>query len=314
MPIFNLNNSKLTPIREKSIDLEKDIQKVTEQNLETIFGLTFVRSEFSLQDFRIDTLAFDREDNTFIIIEYKRDRSFSVIDQGYAYLSLMLNNKAEFILEYNEKMKLNLKRDDVDWSQSKVMFLANSFTTYQQNAINFKDLPIELWEVKVYDNSTILYNQLISPNSKESIKSVSKNKTIESVAKEVKEYTEEDHVTKGSEGERLLNKLKEKVLLINPYFTPHPTKFYIAFRLPDNWRNIFAVWVRKDKLLIDLVRVEPKDLNDPDKRLVYRKGSKENYNVHISRMEVSTDIDLEYVVYLIKQLYDKLIDDSYITK
>jgi len=109
MAIFNIQNRKLSPIREKSIDLEKDIQKLTEENLEVIFGLQFVSTEFALQNFRIDTLAFDKEANAFVIVEYKRDRSFSVIDQGYAYLALMLNNKADFILEYNEKAKENLK-------------------------------------------------------------------------------------------------------------------------------------------------------------------------------------------------------------
>lgn len=37
---------------------------------------------------------------------------------------MLLNNKAEFILEYNEKMDENLRKDDVDWSQSKIIFVA----------------------------------------------------------------------------------------------------------------------------------------------------------------------------------------------
>src|SRR5690606_32341252 len=118
----------------------------------TIFGLDFVRSEFPIGNFRIDTLAFDKDTSSFVIIEYKRDKNFSVVDQGYAYLSLMLNNKADFILEYNENNKNTLRRDAVDWSQSRVIFISPSFTTYQKEAINFKDLPIELWEVKRYSN------------------------------------------------------------------------------------------------------------------------------------------------------------------
>jgi len=144
MALFEICKDKLNYIKEEKFKLEKDIQKLTEDNLYDIFGLDFVKSEFALNNFRIDTLAFDKHSNSFVIIEYKRDKSFSVVDQGYAYLSLMLNNKADFILEYNEKMKDNLERKDVDWSQSRVLFLANSFTVYQQNAINFKDLPIEL--------------------------------------------------------------------------------------------------------------------------------------------------------------------------
>ena len=67
--------------------------------------LDFISSEFSLNNFRIDTLALDKESKSFVIIEFKRDKNFSVVDQGYAYLSLMLNNKADFILEYNENKK-----------------------------------------------------------------------------------------------------------------------------------------------------------------------------------------------------------------
>src|SRR3989344_5839881 len=36
MAIFNIQNSKLSVIREKSIDLERYIQNITEQNLEII--------------------------------------------------------------------------------------------------------------------------------------------------------------------------------------------------------------------------------------------------------------------------------------
>lgn len=157
MALFNISNQdKLEQIKELPFKLEKEIQNLTEQNIRNIFGLDFVRSEFSLNNFRIDTLAFDKDASSFVIIEYKRDKNFSVIDQGYAYLSLMLNNKADFILEYNENCKDTLKRDDIDWSQSRVLFISPSFTTYQKEAINFKDLPIELWEVKRYNNKTRL--------------------------------------------------------------------------------------------------------------------------------------------------------------
>jgi RecB family endonuclease NucS len=129
MALYKISK-KLEYIKEKSFKLEREIQEMTEQNLKLIFGLDFVKSEFSLNNFRIDTLAFDYDSNSFVIIEYKRDKNFSVIDQGYAYLSLMLNNKADFILEYNEKQGKILKRADVDWSQSRVMFISPSFTNY----------------------------------------------------------------------------------------------------------------------------------------------------------------------------------------
>ena len=106
MALFQIGlKDSLELVKEDDFKLEKEIQKLTEGNLETIFGLDFVKSEFSLNNFRIDTLAFDKSASSFVVIEYKRDKNFSVIDQGYAYLSLMLNNKADFILEYNENRK-----------------------------------------------------------------------------------------------------------------------------------------------------------------------------------------------------------------
>lgn len=80
----------------------------------------------------LDTLAFDEELKSFVIIEYKKDKNFSVIDQGYAYLSVMLNNKADFILEYNETV-IKAWKTDVDWSQSKIIFVSQGFTNYQNS-------------------------------------------------------------------------------------------------------------------------------------------------------------------------------------
>lgn len=52
MAIFDIKNLKLIPVRGKDIGLEKDIQKLTELNLETVFGLNLVSAEFPLHDFR----------------------------------------------------------------------------------------------------------------------------------------------------------------------------------------------------------------------------------------------------------------------
>jgi hypothetical protein len=136
--IFSIKGTKLAEITEQEFSLE-------------LFDLEYVKSEFELHGLRIDTLAFDKESKGFVIIEYKRDRNFSVVDQGMAYLNLMLNNRADFILEYNESPSSSshnrMKREQIDWSQSRVIFIAPEFTKYQQYAIGFKDVGIQLWEV-----------------------------------------------------------------------------------------------------------------------------------------------------------------------
>lgn len=135
------------------------MQKLTEQNLEQLFNLQFVETEFSVDNLRIDTLAYNKETCSFVIIEYKRDKNYSVIDQGYSYLSVLLNNKAEFVLKYNENLNVNLKKTDVDWSQTLVMFIAPSFTPYQLKSVEFNDLAFELWEVSKFNNDTILFDK-----------------------------------------------------------------------------------------------------------------------------------------------------------
>jgi len=309
MPIFQANNKKLTQIKEVNIDLEKDLQKLTEENLETVFGLKFITSEFSLKNFRIDTLAFDLETKSFVIIEYKKDRSFSIVDQGFTYLSLMINNKADFILELGGKLKNKISREDIDWSQSKVLFLANSFTVYQQNAISFQGLAFELWEVKKYDNNTILYNQIKASETNESIDTVTKNKKYKDVSREVKKYTVDDHFKPDwTTSRELFQELREKILNIDSRIEEKPVKYYIGYKI--NTSVLVGIGVQKEKLVFELWRVRPKDLRDPEGKLIYRKRSFEFYNKHISDYYIKSKDDIDYGIFLAKQVYEKFFKNN----
>lgn len=298
MALFGIDNkNKLELIRELPFKLEKEIQDLSEQNLESIFGLEFVRSEFSLNNFRLDTLAFDNESSSFVIIEYKRDKNFSVIDQGYAYLALMLNNKADFILEYNENNQNTLKRDDVDWSQSRVLFVSPSFTTYQKEAINFKDLPIELWEVKRYNNKTVSYNQIQTSGARESVKTIGRqDATIEKVTREIKVFTEQEHVEKGSEViKELYEKLKNAILYLDG-LELKPKKLYLSFVAST---NVVDVTIQRNqiKMWINMLKGE---LDDP-KGICRDVSSTGHWGNGDYEIAIKTDEDLEYIMSLIKQ-------------
>jgi len=291
------NNEHLEQIKEKPFNLEKEIRELTEKNLKTIFGLELVRSEFSLNNFRVDTLAFDKESSSFVIIEYKRDKNFSVIDQGYAYLSLMLNNKADFILEYNENCKDTLKRDDIDWSQSKVIFVSPSFTTYQKEAINFKDLPIELWEIKRYNNNTVNYSQIQTSGAQESVKTISRqNNNIEKVTKEIKVYTEQEHLERVTEETKELYERVKNAILNLDNIEVKPKKFYIAFVAGT---NIVDIQIHKNGLKLWL-NLKKGQLDDPKgiSRDVSSVGHHGNGEYEI---QIKTDEDIEYIMSLIKQ-------------
>ncbi len=290
---------KLEFVKEFPFKLEKDIQKLVEENLKNLLHLDFIRSEFTLNNFRLDTLAFDNETKSFVIIEYKRDKNFSVIDQGYAYLSLMLNNKADFILEFNESQQITLKRTDVDWTQSKVIFISPQFTNYQREAINFKDLPIELWEIKRFENETISFEQIQKTSAKESIKTISKSdETVEAVSKEIKVYTEQDHLQKvDDEIKELYEQVKEKLVLLDDNVTINPRKLYIGFKV-DN--NTFCDVVLQRKELKIFINLKIGDLED------YKKIARDVSNIghwgNGSHEIKLTDLDdIDYIMSLLKQ-------------
>lgn len=304
MAIFKQEKDKLIPIKELKIDLERELQSITEKNLKAVFGLEFISSEFTIQNFRIDTLAYDQETSAFVIIEYKKDRSFSVVDQGFAYLSLLLNNKDTFILEYARKTKIDLDKIKVDWSQSRVLFLANSFTPHQQNAINFRDLPIELWKVKKFDNGTILYSQVESADGCESISKITRNKTIENVSREIKKHSVEDHFKKDwNQSRGLFDIFREKVLELDNRIVENPNpQDYIGYKINNS--NICGVHIYKKKLKLDLMKVDKVDLKDPEKKVV-KVPWKERHWPKLCSFEVNNEEDIDYAMFLIKQVYNK---------
>src|SRR5690606_7772833 len=237
MQLFNQEKNKLNTLKEKPFTLEKDMQKLFETNLEAITGLNLVKSEFTIKAQRFDTLAYDADSQSFVIIEYKRERNFSVVDQGVSYLNLMLENKAEFIVEFNESQQQNLKRTDVDWSQSKVIFVSPSFTDFQRQASNFKDLPIELWEIKQYDGGIIVVNPIKKSKSAPAIKQVqaAADSKISKVTRELKVYTEEDHLQgKNDDVVELYEAYKQAIQNLSPDVELQARKLYIAFKKSKN--------------------------------------------------------------------------------
>jgi predicted transport protein len=300
MALFKIKQ-QLEYIKEKPFRLEKEIQDITEHNLKAVFGLDFVKSEFALNNFRIDTLAFDKEANAFVIIEYKRDKNFSVIDQGYAYLSLMLNNKADFILEFNENLDKTLKRNDVDWSQSRVLFVSPAFTNYQREAINFKDLPIELWEVKRFENETVSFDQIQKTGAQESIKTISKtDNTIDNVAKEIKVYSEQEHLDNVTEEiKELYEKLKSAILNFDN-IEVKPKKKYIAF---ISGRNVIDIHPQRKALKMWL-NMNIGELDDP-KNLMRDVSTTGHWGNGDYELQINSDDDLEYILSLVKQSIKK---------
>ena len=312
MDLYSLNNKSLMGLDRLSFKSEKEIQSMIENNTEELFGVKFIKSEITCNDFRFDTLCFDEENNSFVIIEYKNTKSSSIIDQGYSYLSTMLNNKSDFVLEYNENMNSHLRRDQIDWSQSRIIFISPSFTSYQKNSVNFRDIPFELWEIEKFSNQTIGLQKIFS-NSKESIKGIEKGKNnlVSKVSKEVIKYDEESLVTKYSkEFLNIYYPLKEKVLEWD-HTSFNVTKNYVSFI--KNKSVIFYMNVKKNEFKIDFIyRVDfsgnvkskaiPFKFKDPENIFIpFENKYKESFSTSYTK-----NTDLDYLLYCLKQKYDSM--------
>jgi len=304
MKLYTLENKKLSSVRFDEFKLEKDIQTLVEDNLVELFNLEFVKSEFTVKNFRIDTLGFDKENKSFVIIEYKKTKSFSVIDQGYTYLSLLLNNKSDFVLEYIENGNDSIRKDEIDWSQSRVIFISPQFTDYQKHSVNFKDVPFELWEIKRYKNNLVGLVQH-KTSSNESVNTISKSKDniVNKVSKQVKVYSEEDHINKPKVTEsikEIYSELKDRLLNLGDDIEIVPRSIYISYKRKSNF---FDIHFLKSGLWCWL-NMKKGELDDP-KIITRDVSSIGHYGVGDYELFINEDSDLDYCMFLIKQSYNK---------
>lgn len=299
MFVLSQNKNQLSELKEKPFKLEKEIQLLFENNMEILTGLKYIKSEFTIKNSRIDTLAFDMESKAFVIIEYKRERNYSIIDQGVSYLNLMLEYKADFIVEYNETQKHSIKRNEVDWSQSRIIFVSPFFTEFQKQSSNFKDLAIELWEIKRYENNSLIINPIKKSKSAPSIKQIQsdRNSKISKVTNAIKVFTEEDHLDhKSEEVKELYEMYKNAILNLPANIETEPKKLYITFKKD---KNIADIVLLKKGLKI-FINKKSGELDDPKKltRDVSKIGHWGNGDYELI---VDDTHNLEYIMSLIKQ-------------
>ena len=298
MKLYTKTKNNITLLKEVPFKLEKDIQNLFESQLSELVGLQLVKSEFTIKNKRIDTLAFDPQNKAFIIIEYKRSKSNSVVDQGFTYLNLMLENKADFIVEYNESCKDSIQRKDVDWSQTRVIFVSTSFTENQKLATNFKDIAIELYEVKQYEGEIIAINPIKKSSSATSIQPLTeKDEAIKNVTREIKVYSEEDHLAnKSEEITELYEAYKDAILNLADNIEIQARKDYIAFKKNSNIADI-TIQRKGLKMWINLKKG---NLDDPKKitRDVSETGHWGNGDYELLITDTN---NLEYIMSLVKQ-------------
>ena len=299
--IFYNKDGKLSQIKHKDFSLEKDLQNLVENNLSTLFHLDFLASEFKMDRFRFDSVAYDPETSSFIIIEYKRGKNESLVDQGYAYLHTVLDRKAELVLLYNEVNSASKLSKDFDWTATRIYFISPQFTEYQKTATGYQKMPFKLYEVNSYHNNLITVEEINENKIKEEPTILTGNKdSIDSVKREIVVYEEEDHLNKVSSAiKELYTALKDRIMEFGE-INIEPKKKYIAFKY--NTENICDVEFFKSLLKI-FINMKAGTIFDPLNRLRDVSSIGHHGNGDYS-FDLSNFDDLDYLASLIKQSYN----------
>jgi predicted transport protein len=199
-------------------------------------------------------------------------------------------------------MGKNLRRDDIDWSQSRIIFVSPNFTDYQKQSVNFKDVPFELWEIKKYDDQHILLNQH-KTDSEVSITTTSSDTTsiVSNVSRQVMVYTETYHLHEVKNRKEsvieLYNRFRERVVSLGEVEIV-PRKHYISYQ---RGRPFTDVEFQKDNLLV-FINMKKGTLNDPNKLTIDVSGKGHQGNGDYSFL-FKEDSDLDYLMFLINQSY-----------
>ena len=304
MSLFKLDKDKvkrLKPVltRNGKKTLERDIQKIFEDNLVEILGITFLAHEYTTSfGGRMDTLGIDIEGNP-CIIEYKKGRNDSVINQGLSYLRWLLDHKDSFEKLCNE-MNVETK---IQWNSPRVICVAESYNKFDSDTADLLPINIELYKYKMYENDLISLDresyQKINISGQPKLET-SRKDSDKPRLQEV--YTLEDHLSKSSvETQELFKSLKEAILELDQNISEEPKKQYLAYKMTSNFVDVIF---KKNKLKL-MINLKTGELDDPENLARDLESP-----VHVGRwgngdyqIEIGSEDEIDYAMSLIKQSY-----------
>jgi predicted transport protein len=299
MAIFYTKNriaKKIAPIK---VGLEKDIQTLFENNLEEILNIRFLATEYATSfGGRMDSLGIDNN-NSPVIIEYKKGQNDNVINQGLSYLMWLLDHKADFEALCRKK---NIDTD-IDWTSPRVICVAESYNKFDLDASELLPINIELFRYQLYDTDLLVVEREVSRKVKISTTNIfDHTEKQKHELREQKSYTLDDHL-KGTTPDmrKIFSVLREKILALDESIIEEAKAKYIAYKLTTNFCDIV---VQHDALKIFL-NVPSGKLDDPTD--IARDMTKPKPIGHWGNGDYEVKVDLmsniDLVMDLIKQSY-----------
>lgn len=124
---------KLTRLNKSTFPKEKFLQKLFEENLETLLGVRFLRTQYKTTDNqKMDTLGID-ENNNPVIIEYKCTSNVGVIIQAISYLAWLKEHRAAFKDLVRDKLGKDIA-NKIEWGTPRLICIAADFSKREKNA------------------------------------------------------------------------------------------------------------------------------------------------------------------------------------
>lgn len=294
MAIFDINNNKATKITVKNFRSEKDLQTFVEKNLEELFGIRFLATEYTTNNGgRIDTLGID-ENNSPVIIEYKWGENNAIINQGLFYLDWLVEHYADIQLLIQKKIGNNI---EIEKGSPRLLLIASTYSKYDKYAINRMPENIEMWSYNNYDN---LFELKLVASSQAKNKSGEDHK-ITKVSYDT--YTTEDLLSgKSNTVKELFSELQEKILAFDEAgeIEELVRKLYMAYRTN---KNFVYINFRADKILIDVAMTVEKVKSLPQDKIRDMRGIG-HHGAGYTRYELSKFDQLNEAISLIKESYE----------
>ena len=132
--LFRVGAGRVDELTGTTDTIEKSVQTFFEKNLEALFGVRLLASEFITSNGgRIDTLGLD-ENGCPVIFEYKRASNQNVINQGLFYLDWLMDHRKDFQWLVLEKLGKK-DADAVDWLAPRLVCIAGDFNRYDDHAV-----------------------------------------------------------------------------------------------------------------------------------------------------------------------------------
>ncbi|MBQ8504435.1 MAG: DUF91 domain-containing protein [Clostridia bacterium] len=242
--LFNIRG-KVQEYQSGTVTLEKELQTVIENNMETFFGVTFLASEYRTTDGgRMDSIGID-ENHCPVIFEYKRSVKDSVINQGLFYLNWLLDHKDSFKVLVIEKLGLKAA-ETIDWTMPRVICVAGDFTKYDESAIKQMNRNISLIRYKKFGDDLLMFEQI-----NENIAAVIEDNTsvISPKTKNLSKSFADHKKEAPSTILTIYEDIRNFVLSLGDDITENQLKFYVAFK---KIKNIVCVEIFNNKLILHL--------------------------------------------------------------